>query len=83
MLQRQFVGRFQTRARRQTARDTRERYGFVFQKINKIVRGRFAFDIDRECENNFGEFFFFDSFQQLFNPQILRTDVIQRRNASA
>ena len=83
LLERQFVGRFQTCTRRQTARNARERDRFVFQKIDKVGRGRLAFDIDSERENDLGKFFFLDAIQEFFDPQIFRADVIQRRNAAA
>ena len=64
-------------------RDAREIRPLVLQKIDKIIGGGFAFDIGGEGENDFGKIFFLDALEQFLDPQIFRTNVIERRDAAA
>ena len=83
LLKRELVRRFQTCARRQAAGDACKHHRFAFQEIDQIVRCRFTFDVRGQRKNNLGEFFFLDPLEQLFDPQIFRADVIERRDAAA
>src|SRR5947207_15316483 len=76
-------GRFEAAAGGQTARDPGERDRSTLQKIDKITRRCFTFDIGRQRKNYFVEFFLVDAFEQLLDPQIFRADVVERRNPSA
>ena len=56
---------------------------FALQKIDDVIRGRFAFDIGRQRKNDFGNFFPIDAIHQFFNAQIFGSDMIERRNLAA
>jgi hypothetical protein len=79
----ELVSGFETAAGGNAARNASERDRFVFQEIDQIVCGRFAFDIGGEGENDFRQRFLLDSIEQFLDPQIFRADVIERRDASA
>jgi hypothetical protein len=82
LIEGKFVGRFQTAASGQTVGDPGECDRFVFQQVNNVIGGGFAFDISSQSKNDLGEFVVFDTLKQLFDPQIIRADVIERRDSS-
>ena len=83
MIKRQLVNRFEAGACRQAAGDARQSHRLVFQKIDKIICGRFAFDIRRERENNLRNRFSVEAFEQFLDPQIVGGDMIERRDFSS
>ena len=66
-----------------SARDAREGDRFALQQIDNVIHGRFAFDIGRKRENDFGNIFARDAFQQVFDPQIFGADMIEGRDFAA
>src|SRR5581483_5239375 len=68
---------------RNAAGNAREGYRFASQKLNQVTGGGFAFHVGRQSENDFRNLFAIDAFQQFPDSQILRTDVIERRDFSA
>ena len=57
--------------------------GIVFQQLDQIICRRFAFHIGGQRENDLGKFLALDALEQFLDPQIFRTDVIERRDAPA
>ena len=53
------------------------------ENFGEVVRRGFPFHIGTECEDYFGRTAFFDSTKKRFDAELLGTDVVERREASA
>ncbi len=66
-----------------TTGDAGERDRFVLQEVDDVIRGCFAFHVRGQGKNDLRNFVPIDAIDQFFNPQVLGSDMVERRNLAA
>src|SRR5205823_11706142 len=83
LIKRDLASGFQAAASWQASSDSRHSHQLFFQKIDKVICGRFTFDIGGKRKNNLRNLFSIQTFEQFLDPKILGTNMIERRNSSS
>ena len=82
-LERELIGVLEPSPSRQAMSNAGERNSKWGENFGEVVCCGFPFHIGTECEDYFGRTVFFDSTKKRFDAELLGTDVVEWREASA